>query len=359
MVIKRKNFIGTGYEYYSHPILTVDEDDKLKLDNAQTTSMFFHRPEDYNGTKWSDGRPMLAYPRLHRNEKYTLPINDYFIKQYDNVKVHICYSTVEESIGGEGKKIEVIETVNNEFELDKVYPLLNYEGKSWQHFTQDCMPMLVFALDFLKQNPDIDLLVYEPHTWSQETFFELMSYFNLENQVIFIPYGFDFYVNVKTLYNFESESTIPTWWWNNWFYEEANRYFSTSKENTNVILIERPHSRAIQNMDEVEDLLKEYANANNLSFYKINPSNLEPRDLFSIFNKAHTIISPHGGANYNILFCNSNVKFVELCFTNCMYTLYNIASSIKCKYYIIPSDGHNNTQSFYVDINKIKQIINE
>lgn len=358
-IIKHISFKDTQYEYYDHSIIVYDEEDSKFLDQAQTTSMIFHNIDKHNNNYWVDGRPMIKYPGFHKGKKYKLPINEYFIKQYNNIKIHLHSTTIENSIGGEGRKIEILEPTNSDFNLNKIYPLLNFEGKSWQHFTQDCLPILIFGLDLLKTNPDIDLLVYEPHTWSKDTFFELMKHFNLDNKVIFIPYGVDYQINIKTLYNFETESTIPTWWWNNWFYEEANKYFNTSKENTNVILIERPHSRAIQNINEIENLLKEYANLNNLDFYRIDPSNLKPQDLFSIFNKAHTIISPHGGANYNILFCNSNVKFIELCFTNCMYTLYNIASSIKCKYYIIPNDGHNNTQNFYVDINKIKQIINE
>lgn len=358
-ILKHKSFIGTDYEYYNHPIFVCDEDDKLLLDQAQTTSMIFHSSNEYNGNYWGDERSMINYPKFHRNEKYKLPINEYFIKQYNSIKIHIHSTTVENSIGGEGKKIEILNHIDNNFDLDKVYPLLNFEGKSWQHFTQDCLPILMFGLSFLKENPDVNLLVYEPHTWNKETFFELMSYFNLNNKVIFIPYGIEYQVNIKTLYNFESESTIPVWWWNNWFYKEANKHLNVSNQNINVILIERPHSRSIQNIDEIEKVLKDYSKENNLIFYKINPSNLAPKDLFNIFNKAHTILSPHGGANYNILFCNSNTKFVELCFTDCMYTLYNIASSIKCKYYIIPSKGHNNTQSFYIDINKIKKIINE
>lgn len=358
-IIKHISFKDTQYEYYNHPIITCDEDDSKLLDQAQTTSMIFHNINEYNNNYWEDGRPMIKYPKFHRGEKYKLPINEYFIKQYNNVRIHLHSTTIENSIGGEGKKIEILEHTSSNFDLDKVYPLLNFEGKSWQHFTQDCLPILIFGLDLLKSNPDIDLLIYEPHTWNKETFFELMSYFNLNNKVIFIPYGIDYQVNIKTLYNFESKSTIPVWWWNNWFYEEANKYLNTSKKNNNVILIERPHSRSIQNINEIEKILKEYSKKNNLNFYKINPSSLVPKDLFNIFNEAHTIISPHGGANYNILFCNSNVKFIELCFTDCMYTLYNIASSIKCKYYIIPNKGHNNIYDFYVDINKIKKIINE
>lgn len=357
--LKYKSFIGTDYEYYNHPILTCDEADRFILDKAQTTSFIFQDQKYYNGNHWEDGRPMIGYPKWHRGESYKLDVNEYFINEYDSVKIRIYDGSVENSIGHEGRKIEIVGEADGEYQLNKIYSLLNFEGKSWQHFTQDCLPMLIFAIDFLKENSDVDLLVYEPHTWKVETFFELMKYFNLDNKVVFIPHGFNYELNVKTLYNFDANSTVPTWWWNNWFYEEIKKYIPSSQLNNNVILVERPNFRSLKNSNEVSDILQEYARSNKLNFHRINPSDLEPDELFSIFSEAHTVVSPHGGANYNMIFCNANTKFVELCFTNCMYTLYNIASSIKCKYYIIPTEGHNNTQNFYLPIEKIKKIINE
>lgn len=357
-IIKHISFKDTQYEYYNHPIITCDEDDSKLLDQAQTTSMIFHNINEYNNNYWEDGRPMIKYPKFHRGEKYKLPINEYFIKQYNNVRIHLHSTTIENSIGGEGKKIEILEHTSSNFDLDKVYPLLNFEGKSWQHFTQDCLPILIFGLDLLKTNPDIDLLIYEPHTWSKDTFFELMKYFNLNNKVIFIPYGVDYQINIKTLYNFETESTIPTCWWNNWFFENINKHLNTSNKNKNVILIDRPHSRVIQNINNIEEILKEYSINNNLNFYKINPSNLPPKAVFKLFNEAHTVLAMSGGANYNMLFCNQNARFIEIGLTDCCYILYNIASSIKLKYIVLPTPGHNNTNSFYIEPKKLKKILN-
>jgi hypothetical protein len=357
--IKHISFIGTEYEYYSYPILTADDTDKILLDVAQTTSMIFNRSSQYNGKYWMDGRPMIQYPKWHRGDKYKLDVNEYFIKEYNDVRIRIYDHSLEKSIGHEGRKIEVIGNSNGEYDLDRVYPLLNFEGKSWQHFTQDCLPILVFGIDFLKENPDVDLLVYEPHTWKYETFFELMKYFDLDNKVIFIPHGFDCEFNVKTLYNFDATPTMPTWWWNTWFYEQIHSILPTSDINKNVILVERPNLRSLKNSDEIAQILMEYAYENSLNFIRFNPSDLKPDELFKIFSEAHTVVSPHGGANYNMIFCNSNTKFIELCFTDCMYSLYNIAASIKCKYYIIPASGHNNTQHFYLPSQKLKKIINE
>jgi hypothetical protein len=361
-IIKEISFIGTEYEYYSHPILTANEEDSLLLDTAQTTSMIFHDKSEYNGVLWGDGRDMIMYPKFHRGEKYKLPINKYSILEYNNVSVKFYHSTLENSLGGEGNKIEILSKIENkdEYHLDKVYSLLNFEGKSWQHFVQDALPILIFGLDFLQENPDIDILIYEPHTWSKETFFELMSYFNIQNKIIFLPHQYEFILNVKTLYKFDSSSTIPVWWFNNWFYEKINKLLNIKdSECKNVILIERPNSRSIQNIDEISFILNEYASNNGLNYLRFNPSDLKPDELFKIFQNAHTIVSPHGGANYNLIFCNSNVKFIELCFIDCMYTLYNLASSIKCKYYIIPNRGHNNTQNLYLSPEKLKKIIYE
>jgi hypothetical protein len=358
-VIKEVSFKNTPYEYYQHPILTADEEDRGLMDTALTNAQGFHRLEENSGQTWTDGTPMINYPKFHRNEKYQLPVNDYRIKQYDDVMVKIHYGTIEGYRCGEGRKVEVIGKANGEFTLDKVYSLLNFEGRSWQHFMQDALPILMFGLDTLRKDPSIDIMMYEPTSWLNGTFLEVMSYFNLDNKVVFIPYGQEIVLNVKTLYNFEADPTIPVCWWNNWFYEGANKIFNTSTENKNVIMIARSNSRFIENFDEIAQIVEEYATANNLNFYKVDPANLSPQDLFSIFNKAHTVLSPNGGASFNMMFCNPNTKFIEVGFTEWSYILYNMASAIKLKYYVLPIKGHNLTPSYYLSPDKVKKIINE
>jgi capsular polysaccharide biosynthesis protein len=357
-IVKAVSFKNTPYEYYQHPILTADEEDRNLLDTSMTNIQGFHRHGEYNGHNWSDGVPMMWFPKFHRGEKYQLPVNDYYIKQYDSSQVKIHFSTVEGYRCGEGRKIEIIGTTD-QFDLEKVYSILNFEGRSWQHFMQDALPILMFGLDLLKKDPSIDILMYEPTSWIKDTFLEVMSYFNLDNKVVFVPYGAEIQLGVKTLYNFEADPTVPVCWWNSWFYEEANKLFSQSEKNENVIIIARQKSRYIENFDEISNILEQYALQNNLNFYKVDPGNLTPQELFSIFSKAHTVLCPNGGASFNMMFCNKNTKFIEVGFTEWSYVLYNLASGIKLKYYVIPIKGHNNTPSYHLQLNKIEKILND
>jgi len=356
-IIKHISFKNTKYEYYNYPILTADEEDRVLLDSALTNMQSFHRAYEYSGVIYNNHNEMIKYPKFHRGEKYQLPINEYYIKQYVNVRIKIHFGTIENFKCGEGRKVEIVGDCNDNYSLDKVYPLLNFEGRSWQHFLQDCMPMLMFGIEFLRNNPEVDLLIYRPDSWSEQTFLEVMKYFNLDNKVIFIPYGRELEYNVRELYNFEAEPVIPVCWWNTWFYEEAHSFFSNFNENKNVILIKRVKSRIIENFDEISKIFKDYADENNLNYYEINPSEYTASDLFRIFGKAHTVLSPNGGASFHMLFCNQNTKFIEVGFTNWMYTLYNIASAIRLKYYIIPVSGENNTISYYLNPEKIKKIL--
>lgn len=358
MIVKQVSFKDTPYEYYNYPILTADEEDRLLLDTSMTNYQEFFPLEKKSEYNWSDGTPMMQYPKFHRKEKFQLPVNDYYIKQYDSALVKIHFGTVENYRCGEGRKVEIIGNTNK-YDIEKAYPLLNFEARSWQHFMQDSLPILMFGLDFLKQNPEIDILIYEPTSWIKDTFLEVMSYFNLDNKVIFIPYGVEIVLGIKTLYNFEANPTVPVCWWNNWFYEEAHKLFNQSNENKNVIIIARQKSRYIENFDEISDTLEQYALQNNLNFYKIDPGSFHPRELFSIFNKAHTVLCPNGGASFNMMFCNKNTKFIEVGFTEWSYILYNIASAIKLKYYVLPIKGHNHTLSYYLHPNKLKTILND
>ena len=235
-IVKAVSFKNTPYEYYQHPILTADEEDRNLLDTSMTNIQGFHRHGEYNGYNWGDGTPMMFFPKFHRGEKYQLPVNDYNIKQYDSIQIKIHFGTVENYRCGEGKRIEVLGNTD-QFDLEKIYPILNFEGRSWQHFMQDALPILMFGLDLLKQDPSIDILMYEPTSWIKDTFLEVMSYFNLDNKVVFVPYGVEIQLGVKTLYNFEADPTVPVCWWNNWFYEEAHKLFSQSEKNENVIIV--------------------------------------------------------------------------------------------------------------------------
>jgi hypothetical protein len=357
-IIKHISFEDTPYAYYDHPLLTADEEDRELLDTSLTNLQGFHDPSHYMGVFWETGTPMMKYPKFHRNEKYKLPVNDYYIKQYDSVNVKIHFGTIENHRCGEGSKVEVVGESQGEYHLNKVYPLLNFEGRSWQHFSQDCLPILMFGLDLLNQNPDIDLLVYEPDSWVRETFLELMKYFNLSNKVVFIPYGAEIFLNIETLYNFEATPLIPVCWWNNWFYEKANQMLSLSENNTNVILVHRKNSRRIENITEISDTLEKYSKLNNLNYQVIDPSEFKASELFELFSNAHTVLSPNGGANFHMLFCNKNTKFIEIGFTDWSYILYNIASAIKLKYYVLPVKGHNNTLQFYISPKKLETILN-
>jgi hypothetical protein len=360
--IKKQSFENTPYSYYNHPLLCADEEDYSLLDKSMTNLQKFHNPNEYINYNWpikgdwTEGTKMMWYPKFHRREKYKLPVNEYSIEEYENVLIKIHTFTVKNC---EATKVEVMNHIDGPYTANKIYPLLNFEGKSWQHFMQDCIPILMFGLDFLRENPDVDLLVYQPHTWNTNTFFEVMKYFNLSNHVIFIPYSVEMYISAKFLYNFEARPMIPVCWWNNWFYEKANDIFNTSKQNKNVILVERKGTRTIENFGEIEQIMKNYSTTNNLNFVKVNPNELPPDEVFNLFNNAHTVLSPNGGASFHILFCNKNVKFIETAFVDWSYILYNIASAIKCKYYVMPIRGHNNTPSFKLNPNKLIKILND
>lgn len=329
---------------YDHKIKTSCEEDSCKLDYAKTTGMVFF------------GKKYMKYPKFHRQESFRLPFNEFRLERHRDKKIFISPFTngyYEESdrvfIHSDTKSGEACY-------FRKLLPVLNFTGIVWSHFIQDNLPILIFARDILIQDESIDLLMYRPE---HDTFEEIMKRLQIKNRVHFIDYSSKYYINVKELYFFSCNSYMPTYWWNNWFYKEINKLITSKnkEDKKNLILNKRTKDRQIFNHDQLSDFLRSYASKNDLNFIEFYHEDFSPSDRFSLFENAKIVIAPHGAANYHVIFCDEGTKFIEICFCDCMYTLYNIASSLNLDYYIIPSHGDNSSQGCYVDIKKIENIL--
>jgi capsular polysaccharide biosynthesis protein len=126
-----------------------------------------------------------------------------------------------------------------------------------------------------------------------------------------------------------------------------------------VIYNRRNHARKIINENDLLLVLEEYTKANNLNLIVFEAEKFSIQERFEIYKNAHTIVAPHGGANYNIIFSNPKSKFIECVFIDTMYTLCNLAGGIELDYYLLPDRGDNNTTGTIVNIDKLKLILNK
>lgn len=342
------NSFNHNEKIYNYPIKTFDENDRLLLDKAKTTGMFFLKKQ------------YIDYPKFWRNEQFTLPFNGFYIKKYTN----IVFRTISQNLPyyDEGSRIEIFNHNSHPFKkeisFDKICPILNFGGNCWQHFVQDILPILIFNKEMLNQEEDIILLMYDELNINIIKFF--FEKLNIKNRIFFVPYKSKYIIHAKNLYNFECNEGMPCWWWNFFFYKKINdKLLENEKiEKKNVIYNKRYNSRVFFNEKEVINCLKQYCEKNNLTFIEFDSKKFNISQTFDIFKNAHTIIAPHGGANYNIIFSSTGTKFIEYTFIDTMYTLYNIAGALNLNYYIVPNRGNNSTKGIYVDINKLEKLLN-
>ena len=142
---------------------------------------------------------------------------------------------------------------------------------------------------------------------------------------------------------------------------------NTTIEPFKKIYLTRKHvnssrkGRKVINETQVIELLKSYG------FEVIVPDNLTVADQAILFSESKYIISPHGAALANIVFCHIGTRIIEL--FNCMdKSTWNLLYSLiaeKCNFELIPLAPEkvekNNTNphrnDFIVDLNSIETIL--
>ncbi len=137
-------------------------------------------------------------------------------------------------------------------------------------------------------------------------------------------------------------------------------FLKKNSEQKDKIYIKRKEAqgRNIINEEEILPILKEKG-------YKA--IYLEDYNIFEqarIFNAAKSIISPHGAALGNLVFCQQGTHFLELFNVSHFHCLYwNFANILDLDYYYYQSKGNkvappnNKNQNIYIDINNFKEII--
>lgn len=347
MTVIKQKLLTENEKYYSYPIKVHSEEDALLLDQSKSEGMIFF------------GKKQINYPKFWRGEKFKLPQNEFTIRKYEDIKFRL--KTEYLPYFDEGTRIELFsDSYPHRYELDKVFPLVNFCGDIWQHFSQDLLPILSFSRDFLIENPDVIIVTYNHPPQIREYFFKK---FNIKNRVLTYPLrGFEFSAKCNELYNFECNVQLITEWWNNFFYKDISNILHENEPpstRSNVVYLRRNENlyRSIYNDKEVIETLSKYAKDNKLNFIIFEYQNYSMEETASIIRNAHTIVASHGGNSCNIIFAPKGAKFIEYTFIDTMNSMYNMASSIELDYYMVPNRGDLTTPGITVNINKLIDIL--
>jgi hypothetical protein len=135
---------------------------------------------------------------------------------------------------------------------------------------------------------------------------------------------------------------------------KLNKEFKLDELNTKKIYITRQNERArrISNEKELIIFLK------TLNFEIIDPGTLSFNDQIRFFRSADIIISPHGAALSNIVWCNQNTKIIELNGDkDVRWHFAKVAHALKNNHIIITGKTINSIY-FETPINAIAKVLN-
>jgi capsular polysaccharide biosynthesis protein len=186
----------------------------------------------------------------------------------------------------------------------------NFGGANFfQHFVQDCLPVIASAKDFLETHSEITLLLPKPHK-NFVSRNELISMLGITNSIFDTEHK---PLLIKNLYYFDfkpfpAKYALPTV-----YYKKLNQELKLNVEEQNkVVLITRnERTRNIKNIDQVMLFLENFSRSNNLDLVVINSSTATFFDYQSNLASAKVIISMHGGACLNLMFANTDAVFFE------------------------------------------------
>ena len=203
--------------------------------------------------------------------------------------------------------------------------LLSINGAdSFQHFIQDCFPLLSLVEDLDEVPLSAPLILLSP----SENFLSFTSYLQslgINRPVVFISnqnpivveelFVLDF-KPFNALYNLPASIYLS-------LYEKLQR--PISQKSDKVIIVEREENT--RNFAEIELLkhkIDKWAHDHNLDLVILKPHQEDLSTIIRLFSTSKYVFAIHGGANYNIIWAPQDctlVEFIPMCATNSLFHL--------------------------------------
>ena len=191
---------------------------------------------------------------------------------------------------------------------DKVFSISQYWGENYYHFTNENLPRIVFALQFLLQNEDIKI-----HTSSQSSFVQVLLAElginktrlvsgDIQAKTAYIPGGLACGTSSVTHIKILSM-----------FLRAKLKY---EQKRDTIVLIQRSSKRWFKNHNSILKMLESTAEKFHLAVKVFGdrplPTILESQKLF---NRAIMVVGPHGAGISNIIFSQPGTCVIEgLCY---------------------------------------------
>jgi hypothetical protein len=222
---------------------------------------------------------------------------------------------------------------------------------SFQHFIQDCLPIISLIQDLPEITKEIPIIVREP----DHNFFSFQSYLegiNCQNPIHFLRSGAS--ITVEQLYFFRFDPfnalySLPPLLYESTYSKFHSLGHSAPTEKRNVVLVNR--NEKIRNFDDIELIvaqLETWCRQKNLDLTVFDPKTSNFNEIRKVFSKTKYVFAVHGGANYNMIWAPPDATLVEFIPTKSTDSLFHMTLSYGQNYlpYALPHDKGDKT--YYV-----------
>jgi capsular polysaccharide biosynthesis protein len=254
-------------------------------------------------------------------------------------------------------------TSDREF-ITKAFSLLVGGANSFQHFIQDCLPILFFLKKEELINKDFTVLLYEPldkhkiiHQILDRYFPDLSIFWVKFGSVLLIeslqvlrfkPRNFLFSLPQKIVSSVPSKFTIL----------EGTE--SVDRRTIYLTYLDRGNNatRNITNSESFESTLKEIARDLGLRFIKFVAESKTLDEIISILDNSAIVIGIHGGSMYNSIWAGEKAVIFEIVPIKNTDSLANLLTDLKLPYCPIPLNFDKYDNEVFLSNNELQAISN-
>lgn len=199
------------------------------------------------------------------------------------------------------------------YDVEKIITFNIGGAQTFQHFMQDCLPIIAQTKSFLKMNSDIFILMQEP-----DKNFKTRGYFfdklQITNRVIDSSSINSLTVKSAYFWSFKpynSQYTLPPK-----FYETLRAEMSSTTlpigQRTILLFIRNEKTRNFENEFQIIQTLNQVATRYELTLEVLNTSESPIDQIVAAVKQAVLIIGVHGGSMYNAIFCSNDCTVIEV-----------------------------------------------
>ena len=246
------------------------------------------------------------------------------------------------------------------YDIEKAFSF-NIGMVEWfQHFIQDCLPLVNRARLFLIENPDVKLLFPKAsEAFRNRSFF--LKQLGIFNKVVETDVNDCFIIKDLYFWDFtpyNAKFIAPVEWHNSLrsYFNESSQNF---KKRTMILLIRSEKTRNLVELNFLCTLLKQTAKKTGLVFKIIDTSFVKFDDYLEDIRNSKVILGVHGGASFNILFAPEDSHFFEIIPMFGTDSVIHFASGIGAKYHPIPVDFDKSDSKVSLSNQVVKDLIRE